>query len=128
MSCPEFLDASLRPAQKPVDVAAVGVGCHLRRDPGDQTRERPGQRSAHAEPTLEGREAHLHLLAYRRPPVGLLGRQQDAGVGELFTQRPASVSQVSQEPPRYGALLESPASDTSSSTSVTSAMFAAVNS
>ena len=28
ISCPEFLDAPLRPAQEPVDVEAIGVGRH----------------------------------------------------------------------------------------------------
>src|SRR5215210_4231351 len=86
MSCPEFLDAPLRPAQEPVDVEAIGVGRHLGGDPGDQTCECLGKRRAHAKPTLEGREAYLHLLADRRPPVSLFGRQQDARAGELFPQ------------------------------------------
>src|SRR5215203_77498 len=46
-SCPQFPDAALRTTQQPVDVTAVGVGCHLRRDSGGQARERLGQRPVH---------------------------------------------------------------------------------
>src|SRR5215210_8525675 len=106
MSCPQFLDAPLWPPEEPVDIKTVGVGGHLRRDPGAQTHQRLGQRPVHAEDTLEGREAHLNLLAYRCPSVGPFGRQQDAALSQLFSQLATAVGQISQEPPRDGGLVE----------------------
>src|SRR5215204_579512 len=106
MSGPQLLDAPLWPPEQPVDVQTVGVGCHLRRDPGDQTRERLVQRPVHAEDPLEDREAHLHLLAYRWAPIRLLRRKQDTAPGQLLPERAAAVGQISQEPPRDGTFLE----------------------
>ena len=74
---PQVLDAPLRPAQQPVDVATVSVGCYLRRDLGRQAGERLGQRAIHPEDALEDRKAHLHLLADRQAPVRFLGGQED---------------------------------------------------
>src|SRR5215217_526539 len=105
-SCPQVPDAPLRTTEQPIDVAAVGVGCHLRRDPGGKTRERLGQRPVHPEDALEGREAHLHLLADRWAPIRLFGRQQDAAFGQLFGELAATVSQIPQELPRELALTE----------------------
>src|SRR5215218_6495530 len=61
VSCPQLLDAPLRTTEQPVDVTAVGVGCHLRRYPGGQAHERLRERPVHTEDALEGREAYLHL-------------------------------------------------------------------
>ncbi len=106
ISGPKLLDAPLRPPEEPVDVETVGVGRHLRRDPGDRSRERLCQRPVHPEDPLEGREAHLHLLAYRRPPVRLLGGQQHAGPGQILPEFAAAVGQVPEEPPRDAVLIE----------------------
>ena len=105
-SCPQFPDSALRTTQQPVDVATVGVGSHLRRNPGGQAHQRLGQRPVHTEDTLESREAHLHLLADRRSPMRLFGRQQDAVLGQLCLELAAAVSQISQEPAGNLALIE----------------------
>src|SRR5215208_1307504 len=107
ISGPLLLDAPLRPAQQPVDVEAVGVGGHLRRDPGDQPRKRLGQRPIHPEDALEGREAHLHLLADWRAPVCLLGSQQHPAPGQFLSECPAAVGQIPKEPPGDADLLKS---------------------
>src|SRR5215213_6043363 len=107
ISGPQLLDAPLRPAQQPVDVEAVGVGSHLRRDPGDQPRKRLGQRPIHPEDALEGREAHLHLLADWRAPVCLLGSQQHPAPGQFLSECPAAVGQIPKEPPGDAGLLKS---------------------
>src|SRR5215217_2051444 len=93
-SCPQFFDAPLRPAQQPVDVAAVGVGCYLSGDPGDQTPQRLGQRPVHPEDTLEGREAHLHLLADRRAPVSFLGGRRNLKQKKFLPESPTAASQI----------------------------------
>ena len=84
MSGPQLFDASLRTTQHPVDVATVGVGSHLSRDPGGQPGERLGQRAFHPEDALEVRQAHLHLLAERRATVRLLGSQQHSGLAQFL--------------------------------------------
>ncbi len=61
MAGPQRLDAPLRPVQKPIDIAALGVGGHLGRDRGGEPDERSGQRPSHSEGAFEGREANLHL-------------------------------------------------------------------
>src|ERR687898_3005987 len=63
-SCPQLLDAPLRTTQHPVDDERVGVGCHLRRDPGDQPHQGLGQGLPDPEDPLEARTADLHLLPY----------------------------------------------------------------
>src|SRR5215203_1526533 len=83
-SCPQVPNAPLRTTKHPVDIAAVGISRHLRRDPNGQTRERLCKRLVHSEDTLEGREAHLYLLADRWTPIRLFGREDEAGRGHEF--------------------------------------------
>src|SRR5215207_10161201 len=101
MSGPQLLDAALRTTEQAVDVETIGVGRHLRRDPGDQAHKRLGKRPVHTEDALEGREAHLHLLADRWTPIGLFSRQQDAALGQLSLKLSlklgAVVGQIPQE-------------------------------
>ena len=98
-SCPQVPDAPLRTTEQPVDVATVGVGCHLRRDPGGQAHQRLCERPVHTEDALEGRESHLHLLADRRAPIRLYGSEQDTALGQLRGEPTAAVGQLPQEPP-----------------------------
>src|SRR5215213_8625827 len=106
-SCPQVPDAPLRTTEQPVDVAAVGISRHLRRNPGCQTRERLCKSLGHPEDALEGRQAHLHLLADRWTPIRLFGRKQYAVLLGQFRGEPtAAVRQIPKEPSREVALAE----------------------
>src|SRR3954452_12428340 len=129
MSGPKLLDAALWTTQHPVDVAAVGVGGDLRRDPGGQARGRLGQRTFHPEDALEDREAHLHLLAERwATGVRLLGGQQHPALGRFLPERPAAVGQLSQKPPGDGVPIGTGSRAKRSRTKSTSATLATLSS
>lgn len=75
----------MRPTEKPVEHKGVGVGRHLRRDPGDQPCEAGGQGLSEAKDPLEACEGDLPLL----PKPSLLcplGNQQDAALGQAALQ------------------------------------------
>src|SRR5829696_3418279 len=105
-SCPQVPDAPLRTTEQPVDVAAVGISCYLRRDPNGQTRERLCKRPVHTEDTLEGRETHLHLLTDRWTPIRLFRREHDGALGQLRSEPTAAVGQIPQQPSGEVALAE----------------------
>src|SRR5215207_1378140 len=100
-SCPQFLDATLRAPQHPVEQKGVSVSADLRRDPGSQPSERCGQSLTQAKDPLEARKSDLYVLPHSAPPLGSLGRQKDADLCQGSPQILAAVGQVSQEPPRY---------------------------
>src|SRR5215213_203843 len=100
-SCPQLLDVTLRTIQVPVNKERVGVGADLRRDPGSQPNERGGQSLAQAKDPLEARDGDLYMLPHCAPPLGWLGGQEDANLGQGLPQLLASVGEISQEPPRH---------------------------
>src|SRR5215217_6103690 len=104
ISCPQFLDVSLRSPQEAVDVAAVGVGGNLGHDPGRKPYERLRQRVVHPEDALEGREANLYLLPERRPPLGPFAPQQHITPCQLLSECTAAVGEISKELPRRSSL------------------------
>src|SRR5215203_4485929 len=97
ISCPQLLDVPLRPVEQSVDVEAVGVGGHLRRDPGGESHQRLRQRSAETESSLEGRKADLHLLPRSGTPLRSFGYQHDAALGEDLLERLGAVGEISTE-------------------------------
>src|SRR5829696_4921852 len=100
-SCPQFLYVTLRAPQHPINQKSVGVGADLRRDSGSQPNERGRQSFAQTKDPLEARKSDLYVLPHSAPPLGSLGRQKDANLGQGLPQILASVSQVCQEPPLY---------------------------
>src|SRR5215207_126398 len=104
ISCPQFLDVSLRSPQEAVDVAAVGVGGNLGHDPGRKPYERLRQRVVHPEDALEGREANLYLLPDRRPPLGPFAGQQHVTPCQRLSECTAAVGEISKELPRRSSV------------------------
>src|SRR5215218_850059 len=100
-SCPQLLDVSLRAPRHPVDQKSVGVGADLGRYPGGQTGEGGGQGLSQTEDPLQARKGDFYVLPHSAPPLGSLGCQEDANLGQDLPQLLASVGQVCQEPPRY---------------------------
>src|SRR5215204_5584152 len=125
ISCPQTLYPALRPAQQPVDVEAVGVGCYLRHDPGRKPHEGLGRRAFDPEDSFEGRKRDLNLLPCA-VLAGAFGHQSDSCTGQRHTQLLASVRQIPKEPPRE--TFPSCAPPSSSLTRRTSATLAAVSS
>jgi hypothetical protein len=103
-SCPQLLDLPLRTAQQWVNVEAVGVGCYRRRDPAGEPHKGPRQRLPKPELALEIRQRYLHLLPLAAVPRAFR-HQQDAGLGQGFLQRLASVGQIPKEPACEAILL-----------------------
>src|SRR5918994_75876 len=100
-SCPQLLDVALRAPQHPVDQESVGVGRYLGRYPGGKPHEGGGQSLAQTEDPLEARKSDLYVLPRSAPPLGSLGGQEDAYLGQGLPQILTSVGQISQQPPRY---------------------------
>jgi hypothetical protein len=99
MSGPQTLYPALRPAQQPVDVAAVSVGTDLRHDPARQPYQGLGQSAFDPEDPLESGERYLRLLPHS-VLAGALGHQRDSYSRQSLTQLLALVGQVSEESPR----------------------------
>ena len=98
ISGPQLLNAALRTTQQTVDEETIGVGCHLRRDPGGEPHEGGRQRLLEVELALETRQRYLHLLPLA-VLSGAFGHQQDAGPCQGVFQRRAAVGQIPEEPP-----------------------------
>jgi hypothetical protein len=98
ISGPQLLDATLRTTQQTVDQEAIRVGCHLRRDPGDEPHEGGCQCLLTVELALEARQRYLHLLSLS-VLSGAFCHQHDAGLCQSTFQRRAAVGQVPKELP-----------------------------
>ena len=99
ISGPQVLDAPLRPAQHLVNQEGIGVGDHLRRDPGREAHQCFRQGLPEPELALGTGEDDLHLLPL---PVllGSLGHQPDAALRQGRLQRATPVGEVPEEPAR----------------------------
>src|SRR5215207_9709724 len=97
ISGPQLLDATLRTIQMPVNQQGVGVGADLRRNPGGQPYQGGGQRLPETKDPLQARKADLYSLPEPTPPLGWLGTQEDAYLGQSLPQFLAVVGQVAQE-------------------------------
>jgi hypothetical protein len=117
----------LRPTEKPVEHKGVGVGRHIRRDPGDQPCEADGQGLSEAKDSLEACECDLPLL----PKPSLLcplGNQQEPHSAKLpFSRRLRQARSPSSLRAR-GSPLNGCASARSSSVKPTSVTLAGTNS
>src|SRR5215204_4331208 len=95
-SSPQLLDATLRTIQVPVNQQSVGVGADLGRDPNCQSYQRGSQRLSQTENPLQAGESDLYVLPHSVPPLGWLGGQKDANLGQLFPQLFAAVGKISK--------------------------------
>ena len=118
-SRPQLLDVTLRTTQHPVDEKSVGVGADLRRYPGSQPNERGGQSLAQTEDSLEARKSDLYVLPHSVAPLGWLGGQKDADLGQGLSELLTSVGQVSAKSllatssPKAASLMSSSVRETS---------------
>ena len=97
----QLLNVALRTSQHPIDHKSVGVGRYLGRDPGSQPYERGSQSFAQSKDPLEAGDGDLYVLPHSTPPLGWLGCQKDANLGQGLPQILTAVGQISQKPPRY---------------------------
>jgi hypothetical protein len=103
-SSPQLLDTALRTIQVPVNQERVGVGADLGRDPEfRQSHQSGGQRLAETENPFQAGESDLYALPHPAPPLGRLGRQKDAHLGQGFPQFFAALGEIPEH--RAGHLL-----------------------
>src|SRR5919112_6107271 len=94
--CPQLLDVTLRASQHSVDHQGVGVGADLGCDPGGQSHQGARQRLAETKSPLQARDGDLYSLPDPPPLFGWFGTQEDAYLGQSFSEFLAPVGQVPQ--------------------------------